>query len=104
MDLTLLASLSDRGRGRLVPLRPAGACRGILPRPDLDVYVERRGAYRKLPVKLLWYEYQDTTGREGVKAYSYQAFCRMFAARGAAGHDRAFGAYARRQGVHRLVR
>ena len=53
VDLTLLASLSDRGRGRLVPLRPAGACRGILPRPDLDVYVERRGAYRKLPVKLL---------------------------------------------------
>lgn len=34
-------------------------------------------------MKLLWYEYRDTAKREGLKAYSYQAFCCMFAVRAA---------------------
>ena len=104
VDSALLASLSDREVAeRWFPARPRERAEGYL-HPDLDACVERKGAYRRLPLKLLWYEYRDSAGREGLKAYSYQAFCRMFAARGAVGRDRAFGARAGRQGVHRLDR
>ena len=105
MDSALLASLSDREVAeRWFPARPRERAEGYL-HPDLDACVERKGAYRRLPLKLLWYEYRDSAGREGLKAHGYQAFrARVRRARGAVGRDRAFGARAGRQGVRRLDR
>lgn len=86
MDSALLASLSDREVAeRWFPARPRGRAEGYL-LPDLDACVERKGAYRRLPLKLLWYEYRDSAGREGLKAHGYQAFrARVRRARGAVG-------------------
>lgn len=105
VDSALLASLSDREVAeRWFPARPRERAEGYL-HPDLDACVERKGAYRRLPLKLLWYEYRDSAGREGLKAHGYQAFrARVRRARGAVGRDRAFGARAGRQGVRRLDR
>lgn len=83
VDSALLASLSDREVAeRWFPARPRERAEGYL-HPDLDACVERKGAYRRLPLKQLWYKYRDSAGREGLKAHGYQAFCRMFAARAA---------------------
>ena len=105
VDSALLASLSDREVAeRWFPARPRERAEGYL-HPDLDACVECKGAYRRLPLKLLWYEYRDSAGREGLKAHGYQAFrARVRRARGAVGRDRALGARAGRQGVHRLDR
>ena len=104
VDLALLASLNDREvTERWFPSSPRERAGGYR-RPDLNAYVERKGAYRRLPLKLLWYEYRDSAGREGLKAHGYQAFCRMFAARAERSErGRASGARAGRQGVRRLV-
>ena len=54
MDSALLASLSDREVAeRWFPARPRERAEGYL-HPDLDACVERKGAYRRLPLKLLW--------------------------------------------------
>lgn len=83
MDSALLASLSDREVAeRWFPARPRERAEGYL-HPDLDACAERKGAYRRLPLKQLWYKYRDSAGREGLKAHGYQAFRRMFAARAA---------------------
>ena len=83
VDSALLASLSDREVAeRWFPARPRERAEGYL-HPDLDACVECKGAYRRLPLKLLWYEYRDSAGREGLKAHGYQAFRRVFAARAA---------------------
>lgn len=47
--------------------------------PDLASMVERKKASRKLPVKLIWMEYCEEAAAGGRMAYSYQAFCEMFA-------------------------
>lgn len=86
VDSALLASLSDREVAeRWFPVRPRERAEGYL-HPDLDACVERKGAYRRLPLKLLWYEYRDSAGREGLKAHGYQAFrARVRRARGTVG-------------------
>ena len=47
--------------------------------PDLAALVERKKKNSKLPVKLLWMEHCEQAAAEGKLAYSYQAFCEMFA-------------------------
>ena len=60
VELTLLVSLSNREvMERWFPSSTRERAAGYY-QLNRDAYVERKGAYRKLPVKLLWHEYLDT--------------------------------------------
>lgn len=47
--------------------------------PDMDAYIERKARNKRLPVKLMWYEYCRNAERQDLEAYCYQTFCEMFA-------------------------
>lgn len=47
--------------------------------PDLGALIDRKLKNPKVPVKLMWYEHQAAAEGAGLQAYSYQAFCEMFA-------------------------
>lgn len=46
--------------------------------PDVDLLVERKLKRRKLPIKLMWFEYCEQAKQQGKLAYSYQTFCEQF--------------------------
>ncbi|WCE36680.1 hypothetical protein PIB40_05775 [Bifidobacterium longum] len=77
---TLMGMGDAQVRERWFPAKPREAD-GSYAQPDMDSYVERKGTYRKLPVKFLWYDYRRKAETTGLRTYSYQAFCRMFALR-----------------------
>ena len=77
---TLIGMGDAQVRERWFPAKPREAD-GSYAQPDMDSYVERKGTYRKLPVKFLWYDYRRKAETTGLRTYSYQAFCRMFALR-----------------------
>lgn len=64
--------------GELFPRAPRKRSEAYLP-PDVAALVERRERNPKLPVKFLWAEYREAASSLGLLAYSYQAFCEMFA-------------------------
>lgn len=47
--------------------------------PDMASLIERKKKNRKLPLKLMWMEYCEAAESCCKLAYSYQAFCEMFA-------------------------
>lgn len=47
--------------------------------PDMDAFGERKARNKRLPVKLMWYEYSRNAERQELEAYCYQTFCEMFA-------------------------
>lgn len=47
--------------------------------PDMKALVERKRRNRRLPVKLMWFEYGEEAAAADRLAYSYQTFCAMFA-------------------------
>ena len=61
--------------------------------PDMAPLIERKRRNRKLTVKMFWMEHCEEAASAGKSAYSYQAFCEMFA-------DAAEKAGARRRLAH----
>lgn len=47
--------------------------------PDMGPLIERKRRNRRLTVKMFWMEHCEAAAAAGKAAYSYQAFCEMFA-------------------------
>lgn len=91
-------------RDRWFPSKPREADSSYA-QPDMDSYVERKGLYRKLPVKFLWYDYRNKAGETGAAIVLVPVVLPFV--RGtvrAIGRHGAPGAPSRGEGVHRLVR
>ena len=77
---TLVGMDAGSVRDRWFPSKPREADSSYA-QPGMDSYVERKGLYRRLPVKFLWYDYRNKARETGLRLYSYQSFCRLFAER-----------------------